>query len=873
MRKGSFWRPNVPDEVKAELDFHLEARTRDLMAQGLDRETAEREAARRLGDVSALADRLRTLGNGREATARRREHWAELRGDVVLAWRGLRATPLATAAVIASLALGIGGVVAGFSVLHGVLTKPLPYPDEQRLVAVSELAPGSSESFDLSYPTWRDLSRLVPSFARTAGYWSHRRIYREGEDTPEVPTASVTGDFFATMGQGAAVGRGLVPADDSAGANVAVVSDRFWRMRLGRRVDVVNTTIVLDGTSYLVVGVLPPSFRFPTDETDIWTPFGPPESWMENRTVHILSVVARLRPPATLVNAVAESRVATARLTADHPGGDPRHQLLVRGLRSVLVGDARPLVLVIFAGVSALLLLACGNVTALVLSRAAGRQGEMAVRTALGAGRGRLARQVLTETSVVAGIAGLAGMGCAVLGIGWLVGHLPEVPRLAEVGVSPVVIGFAWLLTALVGLGLGLAPVWLSTETDGRAVLGTVARRVTAGIGHRRLLRTVVVIQLGLTGALLVTGVAVARSFERITRVDPGFRPEGLLLAGVSVPATLDREATIGFYRDLPGRLTAIPGITAASATSVPPLNGGDGYGEVTALGQAWTPGEAPIASFRRVLPNYFRTLGIPLVEGREFTDDDRGGREMTVIVSQSMARRLWPSGGAIGRRIKIGPPESEPWLTVIGVVGDVRNVGLDAPAQFATYEPHAQRPRSTMTVVVRAAGDASGLARPVSRAIREPNRSVSVFRTITMRDQVGAALGPRRFHVAVLGFFAVVALGLALVGVVGLTQFTAAARRREFGVRTALGATPGSLVRMGLGESAVLTGAGLAVGLALAIAGGRLTSRLLVETSATDPALLAAVGAGLATLALLAAFLPYHRVSRAAPMAALREE
>jgi predicted permease len=873
MRKGSFWRPNVPDEVKAELDFHLEARTRDLMAHGLDREAAEREAARRLGDVPALADRLRALGRGREATARRREDWALLRSDVLLAWRGLRATPLATLAVIASLALGIGGVVAGFSVLHGVLTKPLPYPDEQRLVAVGERGPGSSAAFDLSYPTWRDLSRLVPSFAGTAGYWTHRGIYREGDDTPEVTAASVTGDFFATMAQGAALGRVLAPADDSAGAKVAVVSDRFWRLRLGRRADVVGTPVVLDGTSYLVVGVLPPSFRFPTDETDLWIPFGPPESWMENRTVHILSVVARVKPPATLENAVAESRVATGRLAADHPGVDPRHELVVRGLRSVLVGDARPLVLVIFAGVSALLLLACGNVSALVLSRAAGRQGEMAVRTALGAGRWRLARQILTETSVVAGVAGLAGMGCAVLGIGWLVGHLPEVPRLAEVGVSPVVIGFAFLLTALVGLGLGLAPAWLLSDADGRAVLGAVTRRVTAGIGHRRLLRAVVVVQLGLTGALLAAGVAVARSFDRITRADPGFRTEGLLLAGVSLPGTVGREATIGWYRDLPARLAAIPGVVAASATSAPPLNGGDGYGAVTAEGQGWAPGEAPIASFRRVLPNYFRTLGIPLVEGREFTDDDRGGREMTVIVSQSMARRLWPSGGAVGRRIKVGPAESEPWLTVIGVVGDVRNVGLDAPAQFATYEPHAQRPRSTMTIVVRTAGDASGLIRPVSRTIREANPGVSVFRSVTLADQVGAALGPRRFHVAVLGFFAVVALGLALVGVVGLTQFTAAGRRREFGVRTALGASPASLLRTGLGESARLTGAGLVVGLVLALAAGRLTGRLLVETSPTDPPLLAAVGAGLAMLALAAAYVPYHRASRAPPMATLREE
>ncbi len=873
MRKGIFWRPKVDDEVRDELAFHVEARTRDLVAQGMDREAAGREAARRLGDLPALVGRLHSLGSDREASMKRREWLAELRGDVTLALRTLRAAPLATAAVLFSLALGIGGVVAGFSVVYAVLTKPLPYARDEQLVTVAETVPGTNRPFELAYPTWRDLGNLYPSFARTAGYWINRPIYRDGEETPELSGASVTGEFFTTMGQGAAVGRVLSPADDTSGARVAVVSDRFWRTRLAHRPDVVGVTVTLDDAPYLVVGVLPASFQFPSVETDVWTPFGRPEAWMENRTVHILQVVARLRPEGTLVGAVAESRAASARLAADNPGKDPNHELTVRSLRSVLVGDARPLVLVIFAGVSALLLLACGNVSALMLSRAAGRQTEMAIRVALGAGRGRLARQILTESGVLAVLAGIAGMGCAVAGVAWLVSHLPNVPRLSEVGVTSPVLVFAFLLTILVGLVLGVAPVWLLSPTDGRSALGAAVRRVTASLAHRRLLRTVVVVQLGLTGALLVGSAAVARSFRRITKVDPGFRTEGLLLAGVSLPNGFNREQTIEFYRQLPSRLAAIPGVAAVSATSAPPLNGGDGYGEATAEGQIVPPGNAPSASFRRVLPNYFRTLGIPLVAGREFTDDDRGGREMTVIISRSMARRFWSDAGAIGRRIKIGPPESEPWLTVVGVVDDVRNVGLDASAQFATYEPHAQRPRSTMTVLVRAAANAGGLAGLVRRAIREPNQSVSVFRTLTMNDQIGAALAPRRFHVAVLGFFGVVALGLALVGVVGLSQFTAAGRRREFGVRTALGATPASLVRMGLKESVVLTGGGVAVALGIAGLAGRLTSRLLVDTSPTDPVVLAAVGAALAFAALAAAYLPYRRASRTAPMSALREE
>jgi putative ABC transport system permease protein len=872
-----FLRPPARDEVRAELSSHLEHRVRDLVAQGIDPEAARAQALAGLGDLPAMTRRLERLARERNRTLRRRESLGEVRQDLRFAVRHLRRWPVVALVVVLSLGLGISGTVAAFGVVRAVLLAPLPYPEPERLVRINELPEvQGSDRWELSYPAFLDVGARSRSLDRVVAFTGATTNLTLGEETLPVPAATVSVETLGLLGVTPVAGRDFNPEDGAAGAPpVVVVSERLWRRRLGADPGLPGRVLTLDGSPVSVVGIAPAELRYPDDDTEIWLPLGPPAEWMQNRAVHILQVVGRLAPGATVAAAERELDGLLRQIQLDRPGTDPGHGIAVRPLRDSLVGDVRQALLLLFAASGAVLLLVCANVGGVLLTRALRRDHEMTIRRSLGAGPWRIARQLLTESLALAGLGFAVGMGLGTLALRWLVSHSPPgVPRLVDVGVDGSVVLVAALAALGSGVVFGLAPTIHALRGDPALVLrGGQAWLGGPGWQHR-LRGSLVVLQVALAQVLLVATGLLALSFARVQRVDPGFDPARLLTLTVAPPASrYTRERVIAFYQDLPDRLLRVPGVAAASVVSRLPLSGGDGMGDLAIEGRPFPPGQSPTASFRRVVPNYFATAGIPLVAGRWFDDRDRGEGDFVVVINESFARRFWPDGGVLGKRIKVGPPENEPWLTIVGVAGDVRNVGLEQAAGLAIYEPHAQRPGATMSVLVRTTGDPLRLAAEVRRAVRWSDPDLPVVNVTSMERRIGDSLAPRRFTVTLVTAYSLLAVLLAMLGVWGVARHSVEEERRELGVRVALGAGPGVILAAILGRTARLAAAGVALGTGLGFTIARIIEHRLFATPAADPAALLGAAALLGSLAIAATIAPAVDGARTDPMRVLRGE
>jgi putative ABC transport system permease protein len=791
-----------------------------------------------------------------------------------------------TIAAVITLALGIGANTAIFSVVNAVLLRPLPYEQPERLVIVGESLPNEkTPEYEISYPNLLDLQAQNQSFEQVAAFAMNETVLKGKDEPVSIPVMMASANIFSVIRASVAQGRGFTDSEDRPGGKpVVVVSHGFWQRRFGGDADFIGKTIILDDDPYTVIGIMPKDLRLPDERTELWLPVGrEADKPFMKRSVHFLSGLARLRPGVSTAQARAEMEALGDRLQEQHPGEDPGHGLRLTTLQERTVGDVRPALLVLFGAVAFLLLIGCSNVANLQLTRAASRQKELAIRTALGASRWRLMRQLLTESLLLALFGGAAGVLLALWGVDALTNLLPEsFPRIREIGVDKFVLGFALVLSLVTGVISGLIPAIKASKAGVSEALKEGAKSVFSGGANLR--GVLIVAEVALSLVMLIGAGLIVKSFWRLTSVNPGFRADHLLTMSVSLPASKyqKRAQVVDFYKMLPERLEAIAGVTAVSAVNALPISGGDSNGQLTIENRPLNPGEAPAASFRRILPNYFRAMGVPLLVGREFDERDYGGSPDVTIINETMAQRFWASPeAAIGARIKVGRPEGEPWLTVVGIVGDVKHTGLEAEPDLATFEPHSKRPWSTMTLLVRTSIPPANAIASVRDELKAAETDLLIERVSSMSERISKSVAPQRLNAVLLSIFAGVALLAAAIGVYGVLAFSVTQRTREIGIRMALGAkaTNVSAMIIGQGMRTVLAGvvlglvAAFSLGLIAAFGVAGLMEKLLFKVSPTDLTTFAVISLILTGVALIACFVPARRAAKVDPMVALRYE
>jgi predicted permease len=817
--------------------------------------------------------------------------------DLRAAGRALRRAPGYLAAAVLTLALGIGATTALFGVVDAVLLKPLPYRDPGRLVSVWDRAVA-----DGLYDALRTRSH---AYAALAGYGSGGDVTvlaagPAGQPAPaRAAAAVVTGTLFETLGVGAALGRALGPADARLDApRVAVVSDAFWRERLGGDPRAVGRSVTVDGVRHEVVGVMPPAFRLPSPQVALWTPkrVNPADQgdyWWNWR----MALVGRLAPGVTPERAQAETRAVVARAGREYPtpmNADFGLDLRVVPMRDALVAPARTTLYLLLGAVAAVLVVAVVNTTGLTFVRAAGREREVTVRAAVGASRARLVRQLVAEGVVVAGLAGALGAALAWALTRAIVAVLPRaggglVPRADEIGLDLRALAFAFAAALVAGVASALAPALGAARLNvARALAAGGTRGTSAGVGGRRTLEGLVVTQVAL-GVVLASGAALlATSLVRLRAVDPGFRAEQVTVAEVPPPVLVADVPTPGgpgtggartraFYDALLARVRAMPGVQSAGLASAVPF-GGMGVNGVFDVEAHPRPanGEWKTVTYISLTPGTLRTLGVPLVAGRDVGDADRAGGPLVAVVDSAAVRRYWPEFArpalAIGQRVR-RPGNDQPWITIVGVAGSVRVDSLSGRPNPTIYLPAAQDYPGELRVVVRTTPGGGQFAPALRRAVREIDPSVPVGAVRPLAGLVDDSAARPRFVAGALAAFALAAVLLGAVGVYGVVAFAVARRTREVGVRVALGATPAAVRGLVLRDGARLAAAGVAAGLVGALAGGRLVRGLLYGVSAAEPGVLAGVAVLLSAVVLLASLLPALRAARVSPLVAMRAE
>jgi predicted permease len=814
--------------------------------------------------------------------------------DLRWAVRALAKSPGFTLAAVATLALGIGANTAIFSLVDGILLRPLEFREPERLVAVwGRFRSPDLDTNPLSVPELEDLRRQAGGTLESITGFSPTSANLTGVDQPErIQAMVVTTNFFDVLGASPARGRTFAAEDDAGGiGTAAVITDGLWRRRFGGAPDVIGRNMRLDDDDFTVIGVMPRGFGQPGDTgpspVEIWVPsnFRIPQLPFEQRSARFVAVIARLAPGVSRSQAQARLAGIADRVRLQNPDQyAPRAgwSLRLLPLFDQVVGNVRPALFVLLGAVGLVLLIGCANVANLSLARSAEREREIAVRAALGAGRLRVVRLLLTESLVLALLGGGLGVLLAVWGSDLLVSlTATNLPRVGEIGIDLRVLAFTLALTVLTGIAFGLIPALQMSRGDLQPALKDATRGATAGRARGRTRAFLVVAEIALALVLLVGAGLLLESFRRLLAVDPGFEPEGLLTAQVSLPVPnqpergkyYSDEMQRTFYRQVLAELSASPGVRAAGLSSNLPLSGGSNLGAFRIEGRPVPPGEPPpLAEFRAVSPGYFRLMEIPVLAGRELDEKDRSDAPFVAVVNRALARRFWPGEDPVGRRIRIGP-DGAVELTIVGVVGDVRQLRLESEPEPELYFPYEQAPSGTLTLVVRADRSPENLAPTMRAAVRAVEREQPVYNVLTMRQLLGRAVAPRRISMLLLNAFAVLALGLAAVGIYGVMAYGVAQRRREIGVRMALGAHRADVLRLVVGQGMALALAGVGVGLVAAFGLTRVLASLLYGVSRTDPRVFFGLSALLVAVALVACWLPARRASGLDPLAALRTE
>jgi putative ABC transport system permease protein len=855
------------EELAEEVRSHLRMAVQDRVERGETPEQAEAAALREFGNVGLVKEVTRGAWG-----------WAWLRQfaqDFKYGLRMMRRGPGFAAVAVLTLALGIGANTAIFSVVNAVLLRPLPYRDPARLVTV--LHDGWKPVAPANFLDWREQSGSFESIA-AAQLWSLTMTGRERPEQLEVLQTSA--EMFQVLGVDAALGRTFAAGEDQPGReHVVVLSHGFWQRRFGGGTDVVGRQVMLDGEPYTVVGVMPPDFQFApfwATHAEAWVPLNLGRR-VGDRRGQSLRVFARLKDGVTLGQARAEMETINRRLAEQYPRENEGLTASVDPLHEKVVGKSRPALLIILGAVGFVLLMACANVANLMLTKSALRQREIAVRIALGAGRWRVVRQLLTESLILSFAGGAAGLLLAAWSNKALASLGPEtLPRVRTASLDAGVLLFTLGLSVCVGLLFGLAPALHSTKTDLTESLKSRAQGSARGRRHERVRQLLVVGEVAVSLVLLVGGGLMMRSFLRLTSVDPGFDPRGVTTATVRLagPRYASDEQRAAFFQRLTTQLSSLPGVRSASAVNHLPLGGDVWTFGYTVEGRPAPPdSERPSAVYRVVRPEYFRTMGAALLQGRDFTERDDASAPGVVVVNEALARRQWPGEEPLGKRMTVNGEGARP-REVVGVVRDLKQGEWASVPQPEMYLPHLQAasPRS-MTLVIRASSDATEIGPWVRREVWALDSELPVSRVASMEEVASESVGQQRFNTLLIGLFAATALLLAAVGVYGVMSHAVAQRTHEIGVRVALGARGHDILRLIIGQGLALTLTGLAVGLAGALALMRVLDSLLYEVSVTDPLIFGGVAAALTLTALLACYIPARRATKVDPMVALRHD
>jgi len=868
-------RKRMLDDLDQDIRDHIARETQDNIDRGMTPEEARYAAVRKFGNVTRMKEETR-------------EVWSvvwlqQLLEDLRFGLRLLRKNPGFTAVAVLTLALGIGANAAVFSVVYAVMLRPLPYKDPSRLIVLHENTPkvgDVSVSFQ-NFLDWRTANRSFSQMAAVAAV----DFNLAGVTQPEnINGDAVSPNFLSMMGIRPFLGRDFDASEEKAGtAPVVLLSYSLWQSHLGGDPNVVGKTITLDGRSFTIVGVLPADYRA-LDTTDVMLPMG---VWATNNADAIkergdrgdMVVIGKLAPGVAFGQARAEMEGIAARLAKEYPASNDQFSVTLQPIRQAFVGDMKTAILVLFGAVLFVLLIACANVANLFLVRGSSRTKEIALRIAFGASRGRIIRQMLTESFILACFGGVVGVALALGGIRGMAQLISAGTMSgAAVNLNGAVLLFVGGVVVLAAFIFGLAPAVHSTKPDVQSELKEGGRTSSGGVAQNRLRGALAVAEISLALILLVGAGLMMKSLYRLLQVDPGFRPARVLTMGMDLRTQQYSQdpAVLNFWQQLIDRVSALPGVQGAAVGTAIPLTDSHGRADITIEGMALpTPGNYPHPDVHVVSPEYIATLGIPLLRGRTFTDQDNEKAPLAGMINAMLAKRFFPNEDPIGKRFMFGHPSSDPakWFTIVGVVSDTRLYGLANPARLEVYLPFRQNPRSSMALVVKSGADPASLTSAVREAVQSIDKDQPVFAISTMEELVRNSVATRRMTLVLLGLFSGLALILGAIGIYGVISYSVAQRTHEIGIRMALGAPRGDVFRLVVGEGLKLAGVGIAIGIAAAFGLARLMSSLLYGVSVTDFETFAGVAVLLALVALLACYVPARRAMRVDPTVALRYE
>jgi predicted permease len=877
LRYFAFWKRDPRRDATDEIRFHLDMRVKDLVARGMPRDQAEQQAEREFGDARAVQQQVERIDTRMMQREERTEWWSDLARDIRVGMRSLRNSPAFTVAAVLCAALGIGVTAAIVSAANAILVRPLPFPEDDQLVAITaENTERGYKRTNIGWPdyeSWRAENRAFTGIGIWT--WSTHTLSDESLEAERVEGANVAANVFTLLRVQPARGRLFVEGEDRPGApRVALMSDRLWRRRFGGDTTIVGKSIIADGRSVTVVGVMKPGFNFP-QRGDLWTPFQVDGAQEIRDNRYFGGAIGRLKPGVTVEQGRNDLHRVDASLVERFPNNKGWRADVV-SMREDLVGDLRQPLIVFLWAVGLVLLLVCANVANLLLARAATRSREIAVRTALGASRARLGRQLLTESLLVAGMGAVLGVAIAWWGVRLLRFGFPDgtPPYFIDLSLDATTLLALLAIAIVTGLLFGTLPSISGTQVDLNSALREGSRGAADGLRRSRLRSSLVVAEVAVSVMLMIGALLLMRSYRNLTGTQLGFDEQGIVSARITLPAAdyPTRPQSQAFFERLIDRLRQTPGVTTVGSAQGIPFSGWQVQGGMAIEG-APPPerGQEFVSHYQVVSADYFKAIGVPLVAGRWLTPADRDSVAPAVLVNETLVKRAFGGANPLGKRISVS---GDPFATIVGVIKDFRHYRLPEPMGPAVYYAYQTWPTRSQTLVLRTTLENPASLIPMIRtAVREIDPKVAIYQAQTFEEAISRSLWRQRLQGNVLGIFAALALVLACIGLYGVISYAVAQRTRELGVRIALGATRRSVLMLVFGQSGRLVIGGVVVGLIGAYFGVQILETLLYGVEAKDLATFATVPAVLATVALGAAVIPARRATRVDPIIAMRAD
>jgi predicted permease len=870
--RNFFSRTEVDRDLDAELRAHVELLTDEKVAAGMSMDTARRLSLLEVGGVEQIKEEVRGVRAGMWLE----QFWQDIRFGL----RTLRKSPGFASLAIITIALGIGANTAMFSVIDGVLLQKPPFADPERVITVLQKQPnGNSNIF--STPDYLDWKRQDSPVSQMAAMRSDSVVFGTGEQAERITGWRVSSEMFSVLGVAPSLGRPFTPDEDKPGAgNFVLLSDAFWKKNFNADRNILGTKVNLDGIPFTVIGVLPPKFQIFGPGESFWAPLQLPtqDALASSRTLHWLLTMARLAPGTSLQQAQSAVNTVATRLHHEDPTGDAGFGVVLQSYQDFTTTGLREPLLLLMGGVGFVLLIACSNVANLLLARGSARRLEISIRTAIGAQRSRIIRQLLTESVLLSLLGGITGLFMAYGALRVVLAmNLSSLPNVETIQISRVVLAFTFATCVVIGVLFGLMPAVITSKSGATSALRESSRGGVRSGGKSR--AVLVATETALAFILLIGAGLALKSLWKAGRIDPGFNPDGVMTFRLSAPAQFKNQPFL-FYKEVTDKIRTLPGVQAAVLARDVPMSGGDPSMPVAVDGGSPHVTDGQVVTRMRIIgPDYFRGFQTHVLRGREFTQEDTDTSQPVVVVSKSLAERYWPNKDPIGRTLKPNIADA-PWYTVIGVAEDVRHQGLDADAEPTAYYPYAQFPKSIrglagkyMTVVVRSNAHSTGLLDSIRHTVASVDANVPVYAIKSMDDFMADAGSFRRLETSLIGVFAALALILAAVGLYGVMAYSVTQRTREIGVRMALGASRRHVLRLIVAHGMRMACIGLAAGIIGALALARLMASLVYQTSTTDFATFISVGVFLAIFILLACLVPSLRATRVDPNIALRCE